>query len=224
MSKEIKVGKRAQWRRWAEACCWTLGLMLVSGYGGIRWWSENDSTRALSAFAEARAEAAGASKELKAGNPDKSLWAPGRVKAYNASMAADKSLPEAVLKVPEIGLEVPLYPGASESNMTRGAGRVEGSPFYGEKGNISVSSHRDGFFRKLKDLRNGQEVVVETLNGTYRYRVVDTQITDPKDTSVLRQYSPKELTLITCYPFYYYGSAPERFIARAEQIDPAPAP
>jgi LPXTG-site transpeptidase (sortase) family protein len=212
------------WRWWAEAACWTLGVVFLGGYGTVRWWSDSDSTRALAAFAEARAETVAAPGPLNVGSPDKSLWAPGRVKAYNASVAADKSLPEAVLKVPEIGLEVPLYPGASESNMTRGAGRVEGSPFYGEKGNVSVSSHRDGFFRKLKDLRNGQEIVVETLQGTYRYRVVDTQITDPKDTTVLRQYSPREITLITCYPFYFYGSAPERFIARAEQVDPAPGP
>jgi sortase A len=100
--------------------------------------------------------------------------------------------------------------------MTRGAGRITGSPRFGESGNVSVSSHRDGFFRRLEDIRVGDEIVVDTRAASYRYVVEDIRVTEPSDTVVLWPGDRPELTLITCYPFNFIGRAPQRYVVRAE--------
>jgi sortase A len=88
----------------------------------------------------------------------------------------------------------------------------------GQHGNVALAAHRDTFFRPLRNIRTGDAIEVETVRGTYQYRVESIQIVTPQDTQVLNATNRPELTLITCYPFYYVGSAPKRFIVRAVQI------
>ncbi len=86
----------------------------------------------------------------------------------------------------------------------------------GEDGNCLIAGHRDTHFRVLKDIRKGDEILLQTRTGEYRYRVETTQIVSPKNTASLRPTSDAQLHLITCYPFYYVGSAPKRFIVEAQ--------
>jgi sortase A len=82
-----------------------------------------------------------------------------------------------------------------------------------------LAAHRDTIFRGLKDVRKGDRVTIESMSGTSTYSVDWTRVVKPDDVSVLTSSDKPELTLVTCYPFYYIGSAPERFIVRAHRID-----
>ena len=97
----------------------------------------------------------------------------------------------------------------------RDRGHVEGTALPGTAGNIAVAAHRDGFFRGLKDIKIGDQIELTTLEGQQTFVVSKLDIVDPFQVSVLDPTDEPVLTLITCYPFYFVGSAPERFIVRA---------
>ena len=118
-------------------------------------------------------------------------------------------------------LVVPVFEGISDLNLNRGAGRIEGTARFGEAGNVGIAAHRDGFFRVLKDVRVGDTLLLERLAATDTYRIVSITIVDPSEVSVLAPTATQSVTLVTCYPFYYVGSAPRRFIVRAQRVSPA---
>ena len=132
--------------------------------------------------------------------------------------------PEAVLRIPSLNLVVPVFEGTSEENLNRGAGRIEGTAHIGESGNIGIAAHRDGFFRVLKDVRVGHLLELQRLDGTDTYRIVATTIVEPADISVLAATDKQAITLVTCYPFYFVGAAPQRFIVRAEKTPAGETP
>ncbi|HYG62359.1 MAG TPA: class D sortase, partial [Thermoanaerobaculia bacterium] len=103
--------------------------------------------------------------------------------------------------------------------LRRGAGRIPGTALPWEEGNVGVAAHRDRFFRGLKDIQKDDLVTLTTVHGTYQYRVESTEVVTPRDTHVLADTGEDTLTLVTCYPFYYVGSAPKRFIVRAQRIE-----
>jgi len=123
-----------------------------------------------------------------------------------------------LLEVPRLGISVMVIEGDGTTALRRGAGHIPGTALPGQNGNIGISAHRDTFFRPLRNIRHGDVVTVNTLVGEYRYRVVSTQIVDPSDVAVLNPTRTEILTLVTCYPFYYIGAAPDRFIVRAERV------
>ena len=147
--------------------------------------------------------------------PDQTLWSPERVQAWRHSLTASKGTPLAVLKIPSINLEVPILEGTDEVTLDRGVGYIKGTARPGSPGNLGIAGHRDGFFRVLKDLAPGALIEVETLAGTQRYAVQSLFLVDPKDVWVLEQTPSPSLTLVTCFPFYYTGSAPHRYIIKA---------
>jgi sortase A len=209
-----------------EYCCRGLGAGLLIAYLLSTLWAEYGYRSALVAFEASRlgvavaAPLSGEEALLHAGldyaPPDQSLWSIERIRRYAETRWDVPRTPEAVIRIPSLGLEVPVFPGETEANMTRGAGRITGSPRFGEAGNVSVSSHRDGFFRKLKDIRVGDAIVVDTRAATYRYVVEEIRVTEPADTVVLWPGDVPELTLVTCYPFNFIGHAPQRYVVRAE--------
>src|SRR5688572_21249638 len=148
-------------------------------------------------------------------NVDVSLWSAQRVSQYMEGLAEKTDLPLAVLRIPKLNLQVPVFDGTDEWTLNRGAGRIIGTARLGDVGNTGIAGHRDGFFRALKDIALGDVVELTTPRGTERYVVTQTQITTPEDVSVLRPTATSSLTLVTCYPFYFVGSAPQRFIVHA---------
>lgn len=123
------------------------------------------------------------------------------------------------IEIPEIGVSAIVQEGVASRILRRGAGRIPGTAFPWEAGNVGIAAHRDSFFRGLKDISKNDTIVLTTVNGTYRYQVDWMQVVQPKDTDVLHDTSGDTLTLVTCYPFYYVGSAPKRFIVRAHRIE-----
>jgi sortase A len=119
--------------------------------------------------------------------------------------------------VPRLGLRSIVREGADENTLRRAVGHVPSTQMPGEVGNSAIAAHRDTLFRALKDIKLGDRVSFESPQGTFDYRVISTKIVKPSDVSVLEpQGNQKLLTMITCYPFYYVGSAPKRFIVTAQ--------
>jgi sortase A len=150
---------------------------------------------------------------------DFALWSAKRVRAYEDALAMKFGTPLAVLSIPKIGLEVPVFNGTDDLTLNRGAGRIAGTVGPGETGNMGVAAHRDGFFRKLIDVHIGDTIELAASRGNYRYIVENIEIVDPTNVSVLRSQPQPSLTLVTCYPFYFVGSAPQRYIVHASLVD-----
>jgi sortase A len=119
------------------------------------------------------------------------------------------------ISIPRLDVSTIVLEGVDAATLRRGAGHIPETAISGDRGNVGIAAHRDSFFRALKDVRKNDIVRLETLEGTYRYRVDWTRIVAPDETEVLADTADPELTLVTCYPFYYVGSAPNRFIVRA---------
>ena len=113
-----------------------------------------------------------------------------------------------------------MLPGTDDRTLDRGVGHIEGTALPGTDGNLAIAGHRDGFFRGLKDIATGDLIEIVTVRETSTYRVERTWVVDPTDVSVLEPTPGPALTLVTCYPFYFIGSAPRRFIVRAVPANP----
>jgi len=121
------------------------------------------------------------------------------------------------IEIGAIGLEVMVLEGTEDEALRRGVGHIPGTALPGQGGNVAIAGHRDTFFRGLRNIRKDDEITLATLNGTHRYRVESTKIVEPEDIGVLDDSDDAILTLVTCYPFYFVGSAPQRFIVRAHR-------
>jgi sortase A len=124
------------------------------------------------------------------------------------------------LDVPRVGLSAFIFEGTGQSTLSHAVGHIPSTILPGQSGNVGLAAHRDTFFRPLKDVRLNDIVTLTTLGIQYRYRVVSTRVVAPTEISVLRNDNNNDevLTLVTCYPFYFLGSAPDRFIVRAKRI------
>jgi sortase A len=151
--------------------------------------------------------------------PDTRLWSAGRVRAWQETQNRKAPPPLAVLRIPRIGLEVPVLEGTDEWTLNRAVGLIEDTARPGTEGNSGIAGHRDGFFRGLKDIGTGDLIEIETLSSVERYRVQRTWIVDPDDASALDPTDSPSVTLVTCYPFYFVGHAPQRFIVRAVRTE-----
>jgi len=123
------------------------------------------------------------------------------------------------IEIPRLGLSVIVMEGTTRSTLRRAVGHIAGTALPGQTGNVGVAGHRDTFFRPLRDIRQNDIITLTTLLGEYRYRVVSIKVVGPYDVAVLNPCPNQVLTLVTCYPFYFVGSAPSRFIVRAERVD-----
>jgi len=121
------------------------------------------------------------------------------------------------LDIPRLGLSVAVLQGTGSRTLRRGTGHIEGTPLPGEAGNSGIAGHRDTFFRGLKDIRKSDKIQFQTATGLFRYEVEWAKVVAPDDLSVLAPSTESALTLVTCYPFYFVGPAPARFVVRARQ-------
>jgi len=150
---------------------------------------------------------------------DRSNWSAQRLSALGKLRASLAPEIMATLLLPNQGSRIPVFAGTSEVSMTLGAGHLQHSAPLDGSGNIALSAHRDGTFRVLKDIQAGDPVVL-VVNGRERlFRVSDLSIVTPERVDVLDPTPTTTLTLITCYPFYFVGSAPKRYVVQAELVD-----
>ena len=194
------------------AAQWTLAAagVLMLGYCGLvmagTWAFQRDQNRRLGELMETR---------QAAGSP--MLRASEAVPLQISHGAAQGGL-IGRLEIPRLGLSVVVVEGVDQSTLRRSAGHIPGTALPGQPGNVGISGHRDTLFRPLRNIRKDDAITVTTVFGEYRYRVVSTRIVAPTDVSVLDPGKDEVLTLVTCYPFYFIGPAPSRFIVRAERM------
>ncbi|RDV24513.1 class D sortase [Alteromonas aestuariivivens] len=214
----------------SEALLVIFGLMLV---GHFFYKSVLNASAAGVAVSEFRQSSAALSKPslvqglsaipasaltaIKTPAPDQSLWSQSAKDKF-AKLPQGED-PIAVISVPSLSLDVPVYAGASDDNLDRGAAWVEYTADPRETGNVGIAGHRDSWFRPLKDIQLGDQLILQTLERTENFVVTDIQVVTPQNTDVLRDSGDKTITLITCFPFYFIGSAPERFVVSAKLID-----
>jgi len=122
------------------------------------------------------------------------------------------------IELPRVNLSAVAREGVDERTLDLAVGHVPGTALPGDAGNAAFAAHRDTFFRPLRRVHTGDVVSVTTPRGSYRYLVTSTRVVNPDDVSVLDPTSEPTLTLVTCYPFTYVGSAPYRFVVRAELL------
>ena len=141
---------------------------------------------------------------------------------FMREVVAEKPAPDLIegdivgkLEIPRIGISVMVLQGVDEDTLHLGAGHVPGTPLPGIEGNVAIAAHRDTFFRKLEGVQPQDIIQFSTRSGTFGYRVAFTEIVEPEDTRVIESRGVPELTLISCFPFYFVGAAPHRFIVHA---------
>ena len=139
-------------------------------------------------------------------------------RAESPAIAVSEGSPLGRIEISAVGLTVMVLEGADEGTLRRAVGHIRGTPMPGQRGNVALAGHRDTFFRGLRKIRVNDEITLTTLSGSYRYRVDSTKVVKPEETEVLKDDGDDILTLVTCYPFNFVGSAPSRFIVRAHRV------
>jgi sortase A len=205
------------------------GILVLGFYLGMRVYTVFSSRSEARRVESTPPESAQPVKEERAGvfsfrvkEPDFSLWSPQRIKLYQQSLSAQLGPPVALLRIPKIRLEVPVLEGTDDLTMDRAVGFIAGTARPGADGNIGISGHRDGFFRGLKDVREGDGIELVSATGTDTYTIDRIVLVKPADVSVLAPRPRPSITLVTCYPFYFAGSAPKRYIVQASMNESEP--
>ncbi len=124
------------------------------------------------------------------------------------------------LEIQRLDLSVMVVEGTGSGVLARGVGHVPGTAFPGERGNVGLAGHRDTYFRPLRNIRSGDRITLRTPDGRFVYRVDRALVVSPRRADLLRGDQRARLTLVTCYPFYYIGPAPRRFVVQAHQLEP----
>jgi len=122
------------------------------------------------------------------------------------------------IEIPRLLLSAVVVEGVDKTTLRRAVGHIPGTALPGHSGNVGLAGHRDTFFRPLKDLKVKDEIQLSTLEGNFNYEVESLRVVEPDNVGVLAASGGNVLTLVTCYPFYYVGPAPQRWIVRAKQV------
>jgi sortase A len=211
---------------WIQKLLFIVGVVMIGTYMAAYFHKEVLSRAQLRQFhrspIEAPVETIEAPVETKetllaapASKPDFRFWSEKRIAEYEDSLTRYVDPPLALLHISKVQLEAPVLEGTDDLTLNRGVGHIVGTARPGEEGNIGIAGHRDGFFRALKDIRPGDTIELVTPLRTNKFTVDRIVLVRPDDVSVLRPRSVGSLTLVTCYPFYFIGSAPQRYIVQA---------
>ena len=143
---------------------------------------------------------------------------PGGVLPRSLAAAGRLGSPLGRIEIPALGVAAMILEGIDDKTLRRAVGHFPGTSLPGQPGNVAIAGHRDTFFRALRAIREGDEITLTTLEGSYRYRVDSTRVVAPGAIEVLDESAESILTLVTCYPFAFVGPAPMRFVVRARWI------
>jgi sortase A len=193
---------------WIERATLAAGAMLLAAWAAVtleaRLYANRQEAR-LDRLVTATAELADPAADT---GPRKT-----RKKARRPALAAEDLVGR--IEIPRLRLKAVVAEGVSARTLRLAVGHVPGTALPGEDGNVVLAGHRDTFFRPLKDVEPGDAVTLTTPEGRFEYRVEAAEVVAPTRTDLLESTSAPTLTLVTCYPFYLVGSAPDRFIVRA---------
>jgi sortase A len=201
----IKTAPPRRVLRWAQRVLFAVAILLL-GYSGFvlvdTWIFQSRESAALERFVPER-PATGVNST--AGLPASSVAVgPGGLIGR--------------IGIPRLDVSAIVVEGTSNKALRRAVGHIAGTALPGQAGNVGIAGHRDTFFRPLRKIQQNDIITLTTLRGEYRYRVVSTKVVSPDDVAVLNPDGTEILTLVTCYPFYFVGPAPDRFIVRAARV------
>lgn len=125
------------------------------------------------------------------------------------------------IEVPRLRIKAIVVQGDKENLLQRAVGHIPETALPNQPGNVALAGHRDGVFRPLRKIQPGDAITLRTAGHEYQYEVQWTAIVPPTALKVIQPTSEPSLTLITCFPFYYVGAAPDRFVVRARKIPAA---
>jgi len=220
----LRKNSRKTLLRVLESGFLTTGVFLLVAFVLIRGWGNFQSQSDIRAFEQELASgSAPVAQTIKnsskpSSEPDYALWSDKRISDYHKANEERDDLPLAILTIDKLDLRVPVYNGTDEINLNRGAGRIKGTARIDSPGNLGIAAHRDGFFRVLKDIELGDSIDMLTTKGKKEFVVSSITIVDPTDVSVLAPTDDSTITLVTCYPFYFVGHAPKRYIVKGELL------
>jgi sortase A len=177
---------------------WIEKMLLVAGLAALDVWLVSNADQAIYQAWQARRF----DQELR-----------GRT----ATVSVPPRVEDSDHAIPRLRLSAMVLQGVGEDTLRVALGHIPATALPGQPGNVGIAGHRDTLFRPLRLVHKNDLIVLETQSGKYVYRVQSTKVVGPRDVSVLNSKSSPELTLVTCYPFYYVGSAPERFVVEARQ-------
>jgi sortase A len=189
-----------------QLCSLCIGITLLLLFTAAQVYAQVSSRQQVAAFKRSAAV-------------DQSLWSSSRARAYETSLRLDIDAPVAILRIPSLRLEVPVYASDGEQYLNRGVGIIAGMHLPDDGGHVGIAGHRDGFFRALKNISHDDSIELQTRTGVRRYHVSSIRVVARTDRHVLADTVAPSVTLVTCYPFYFVGSAPDRFIVHAERSD-----
>ncbi len=208
-----------QWMRKVERLLLIVGVLMLCVYVGSRIYGFILSRAEINRFKSQQllAQELNNGTEATGKAPDFSLWSQKRILGYQESLASHFTPAMGLLRIPKIHLEVPVLEGTDDLVLNRAVGHIAGTAKPGEAGdgNIGIAGHRDGFFRGLKNVATGDMIEIMMQKETATYVIDQITIVSPSDVSVLAPRSRSSVTLVTCYPFYFVGSAPQRYIVQA---------
>lgn len=186
-------------REWLSLVFLLVGIALI-GYVTSEYWGMYRSQRRLEAEWEKQATAA---------------TTPGLPR-----LSEQETLTR--VSIPKINLDAIVVEGATRKQLAMGPAHISETAFPGQTGNAVITGHRDTFFRHIYELQKGDTIMVRRNGEVFKYEVTGKKIVKPEDVSVLKQTTDPQLTLITCYPTYYIGPAPDRLVVFSKLIDHEP--
>jgi len=220
--------------RFCEFAFITLGVVLLAVYGFFRmhgWFFQAYDSWSFDQVLKDRTYEADASRLPEPASPRNTPnletepevanyrdWAPARALAHEKSLKREPRGIVGRLLIPALDLNVMVLEGTDRWTLNRAVGHIEKTALPGRVGNVGISAHRDGYFRNLGRIARGDEISILTPEKTYTYAVESTHIVNPGDIEVLAPSDQPVLTLVTCFPFYFVGDAPQRFIVKAHLV------
>jgi sortase A len=212
------VVERAPLRRiltWVQGALFACAVFLL-GYGGFAvvdaWVFQRRESSDLDRLLRVQSAPGEGTPEAKSSSTPKRVLAP----------VTDGLIGR--IEIPRLLLSAMVCEGIEGATLRRAIGHVPGTALPGQPGNVGLAGHRDTFFRSLRDLRIKDEIQFSTLQGNFKYEVESLMVVEPENVEALAPSPENVLTLVTCYPFSYVGTAPKRFVARARQVSPETVP
>lgn len=233
-----ELGRKGSALQWTEQLLWVIGIVCLAVVlyvlADARWFAFVQGRRLDQALRERSAAGApapaqpGSARGVNGAAPSSPASQTDNLEAFRPAAPPpppDEGALIGRIEIPRIGISSLVLQGVESQTLHRGVGHIPNTALPPSPGNVGLAGHRDTVFGGLKDIRQGDLITLDTLNGSFRYVVDWSRIVEPTDIIVLAASNRPELTLVTCYPFHYVGPAPQRFVVRAHRVDdPGPQP
>ena len=187
-----------------------VGIVFLA-FGGSQWFSSNSAQNDATAEAQALID----ERDNKFKETDDEIDASEVAKDFNPANGENVG----ILHIPKLNADLPIIEGTHEDELAKGVGHYSGTAYPLQNDQIVLSGHRDTVFRSMGELEIGDTLTLQLEYGDFTYEITETKIVDADDRTIIVPHDEEVLTLTTCYPFSFVGSAPDRYIIYAYPVD-----